>query len=149
MDLILWRHADAEPGAAVRDLERDLTPKGREQTQRVAAWLRQWAPRDARILVSPARRTQQTAEALAASFTTDPTLAPGGDPRQVLAAAGWPDADGTVLVVGHQPTLGRAAALALTGRAADWSMQKASVWWLTRRDDGSVRLRAVVPPDLL
>jgi phosphohistidine phosphatase len=147
MDLLLWRHADAEPGA--RDLERNLTAKGRKQAKRVAEWLRAWAPRDARILVSPAHRAQQTAEALTTSFATDPTLAPGADPGRVLAAAGWPDADRAVLVVGHQPTLGRAAALALTGTAAEWSMQKASVWWLSRRDDTSVRLRAVVSPDLL
>jgi phosphohistidine phosphatase len=147
MDLLLWRHADAEPGA--RDLERNLTAKGRKQAKRVAEWLRAWAPRDARILVSPAYRAQQTAEALTKSFATVPALAPGADPQQVLAAAGWPEAKATVLVVGHQPTLGRVAALALTGRAAEWSMQKASVWWLSRRDDASVRLRAVVSPDLL
>ncbi len=147
MDLLLWRHADAEPGA--RDLERNLTPKGRKQAKRVAEWLRQWAPRDARILVSPAWRAQQTAEALTRSFATEPALAPGADAKRVLSAAGWPDAGGVVLVVGHQPTLGRSAALALTGASADWSMQKASVWWLSRSDDGSVRLRAVVSPDLL
>jgi phosphohistidine phosphatase len=147
MDLLLWRHADAEPGRP--DLERKLTPKGETQAQRVAEWLREWAPRDARILVSPARRARQTAEALTKSFTTDATLAPGADPQRVLAAAGWPDADGAVLVVGHQPTLGCVAALALTGSAAEWSMQKASVWWLSRRDGANVRLRAVVSPDLL
>jgi phosphohistidine phosphatase len=147
MDLILWRHADAEPG--IRDLERGLTPKGRKQAEGVAGWLRQRVPRDARILVSPARRAQQTAEALTAAFTTDPALAPGTRPEQVLAAAGWPDARGSVLVVGHQPTLGRAAALALTGASADWSVRKASAWWLSRREDGNVLLRAVISADLL
>src|SRR4051794_4695790 len=147
MDLIPWRHAEAEPGRP--DLERKLTPKGEAQAQRVAEWLRRWAPRDARILVSPAQRARQTAQALTKSFTTDATLAPGADPQRVLAAAGWPDAGGAVLVVGHQPTLGGVAALALTGSAAEWSMQKASVWWLSRREGASVRLRAVVSPDLL
>ena len=37
MELILWRHADAEDGAP--DLERRLTPKGRKEAERVAAWL--------------------------------------------------------------------------------------------------------------
>ncbi len=148
MDLLLWRHADAEPGA--RDLERDLTAKGRKQAKRVAEWLRQWLPRDARIVVSPANRARQTAEALTGNFETEPAIAPGADPRRVLAAAGWPQADRAVLVVGHQPTLGRAAALALTGTASDWSMKKASVWWLSRREeDGKVLLRAVISPDLL
>ena len=148
MDLLLWRHADAEPGA--RDLERDLTAKGRKQAERVAEWLQEWLPRDARIVVSPANRARQTAEALTKTFETEPAIAPGADAKQVLAAAGWPEADGAVLVVGHQPTLGRAAALALTGTASDWSMKKASVWWLSRRDeDGKVLLRTVISPDLL
>ena len=125
MDLLLWRHADAEPGT--RDLERDLTAKGRKQAQRVADWLREWLPRDARVLASPANRARQTAEALTRSFATDAALAPGSGADQVLAAAGWPDEDGAVLIVGHQPTLGRAAALALTGTPADWSIRKASV----------------------
>jgi phosphohistidine phosphatase len=148
MNLILWRHADAEPGG--RDLERKLTPKGKNQARRVAAWLREWAPQDALVLVSPARRAQQTAEALTESFQTLAELAPDAPAHRVLAAAGWPDADGTVLVVGHQPTLGRAAALALTGAAADWHVKKAAVWWLERRDDAAeVALRAVISPDFL
>jgi phosphohistidine phosphatase len=55
-------------------------------------------------------------------------------------------------VVGHQPTLGRAAALALTGRAADWPIKKGAVWWLTRRvrdGEAEVVLRAVIGPDLV
>ena len=148
MDLLLWRHADAEPGA--RDLERDLTAKGRKQAKRVADWLREWLPRETRVLASPANRARQTAEALTKSFATDAALAPGSGADQVLAAAGWPDEDGAVLIVGHQPTLGRAAALALTGTPADWSIRKASVWWLSHREqDGKVLLRAVIAPDLL
>jgi phosphohistidine phosphatase len=57
-----------------------------------------------------------------------------------------------VLVVGHQPTLGQAAALALTGVASAWSVRKGAVWWLRRRvRDGEVEvvLRAVVGPDLV
>ena len=43
MDLILWRHAEAEEGGP--DLERRLTPKGRKQAKRVAAWLLQRLPK--------------------------------------------------------------------------------------------------------
>lgn len=146
MDLILWRHADAEDG--MRDLERKLTQKGKKQAARVADWLRERLPENTVVLASPARRAQQTAEALSDSFKTVPELAPEAAPQQVLAAAGWPKAHGTVVVVGHQPTLGRAAALALTGAAADWGMKKGSVWWLRRDDRGEVSLRAVIPPDL-
>ena len=52
MDLILWRHADAQDGNP--DLERPLTAKGRLQARKMAAWLNQRMPQEARILVSPA-----------------------------------------------------------------------------------------------
>jgi phosphohistidine phosphatase len=148
MDLILWRHADAEAGG--RDLERRLTPKGKKQAKRVAAWLRDWLPEGAVVLVSPARRAQQTAEALTESFETVPALAPDTSPHEVLAAAGWPDAGRAVVVVGHQPTLGRVAALVMTGADTDWSVKKAAVWWLHRDDeDRQIALRAMISPDFL
>ena len=40
MDLILWRHADAEDG--MPDLERKLTRKGHKQAEAVARWLLIW-----------------------------------------------------------------------------------------------------------
>jgi phosphohistidine phosphatase len=51
--------------------------------------------------------------------------------------------------VGHQPTLGQAAALALTGAPADWSVQKGAIWWLSTRDGDETRVRAVITPDVL
>ena len=66
----------------------------------------------------------------------------------VLAATAALDATRTVVVVGHQPTLGQAAALALTGRAAQWSLKKGALWWLEFRGDESVT-RAVIAPDLV
>ena len=59
MDLILWRHADAqnpsEPGEQA-DLARALTPKGERQARRMAEWLNSFLPDATRILVSPAVR---------------------------------------------------------------------------------------------
>jgi phosphohistidine phosphatase SixA len=62
MDLILWRHADAED--AIPDLTRNLTTKGDRQAKRMAGWLRVHLPKQARILSSPANRSRQTADAL-------------------------------------------------------------------------------------
>ena len=62
MDLILWRHADAEPGEP--DDQRRLTAKGKKQARRAAEWLHGNLPNSARILVSPAVRAQQTASYL-------------------------------------------------------------------------------------
>lgn len=149
MDLILWRHADAEPHGARPDLERRLTPKGQQQAERMAAWLVARLPADALVLASPAVRCQQTAAALARPVRTVEAIAPDVPGRAVLDAAGWPAGPGgTVVVVGHQPTLGLAAALALTGRAEGWSMKKAAAWWI-RGDGGEAELLAALGPALL
>src|SRR5262245_50508609 len=111
MDLILWRHAEAEPGDD--DLDRRLTSKGIKQAARVAAWLERHLPDSCRILVSPARRAQQTAQALGRKFKTVDEIAPGASAASVLAAANWPASRESVLIVGHQPTLGEVASLLL------------------------------------
>ncbi len=149
-DLVLWRHAEAEDG--VPDGERALTKRGRKQAATVAAWLRASLPKRSRILVSPATRAQQTAAALELPFDTVREIGVGATAGELLAAAAWPDGGGTVVIVGHQPTLGRAAALLLAGAEADWSVRKGAVWWFTRRvrDGGAqVLLRAVIGPDSL
>ena len=150
MELILWRHADAEDAAPGKpDAERGLTAKGEKQARRVARWLRKRLPDDARLLVSPALRAQQTAQALSRHFEIRPDVGTAADPRSLLKAAGWPGTDGAVVVVGHQPTLGQAAALSLTGSVADWSVKKGAVWWLESRGRGDVMVRAVIAPDSL
>jgi len=146
MDLILWRHADAEDG--IPDEERRLTGAGLQQAQRMAAWLKQRLPGDVVILVSPARRARETAQAFSGEFNASPEVGTGVTPQSILAAAKWPHGKGAVLVVGHQPTLGQAAALVLTGRPAEWSLRKGAVWWLASRGEGEVVVRAVVAPDL-
>jgi phosphohistidine phosphatase len=139
MDLILWRHADAQDGAP--DLARELTPKGREQAARVGAWLRQHLPQGYRLLVSPAMRAQQTAQALRADFETVSELASGASVEAILKAAGTA---GTVVVVGHQPELGRAIAYLLCGEQRDWAVEKGAVWWIAGK-----AVKTVVSPDLL
>ena len=104
----------------------------------MAAWLEKRLPKSARVLVSPAQRAQQTARALTRRYETVREIGTDADARAVLKAAGWPEAEGTVVVVGHQPTLGQAAALALTGKAADWSIKKGAAWWLESREGDDV-----------
>jgi phosphohistidine phosphatase len=150
MDLILWRHAEAEDGPP--DLERRLTPRGQKHAARVAAWLLQRLPAKFVVLASPARRAQETAQALGAPVRTLPELAPGAAVRDLLAAAEWPDRKSAVVVVGHQPDLGRAAAFLVAGAEAPWSLKKGGAWWLSRRtreDEAQVVVRAVVAPDLV
>src|SRR6195952_4856382 len=117
MGLILWRHAEAgDPlDNPVADLERPLSPKGERQARRVACWLNQFLPDSARVLTSPALRCQQTVAALGRRVKKTPALAPDGDVEGLLAATRWPDSREAVLVVGHQPTLGHAAAYLMAG----------------------------------
>ena len=150
MQLIFWRHAEAVDG--MPDMERVLTDKGIKQAERMADFLRSRIPQDTRILVSPARRTQQTAESLSKHFITEPAIAPNANLQSLLKAANWPEGDGCVLIVGHQPTLGEAAALLLCNNCTSFSIKKGAVWWFTRhsRDrDNQTRLHLAISPDLL
>jgi phosphohistidine phosphatase len=153
MDLILWRHAEAEVAAAgVDDLQRALTAKGERQAERMAEWLNRRLTQSTRVLVSPALRCQQTAKALGRKFRTVAAIAPEASAEELLAAAGWPDASNPVLIVGHQPTLGLAAALMLTRVEQPWAVKKGAVWWLRHRprsEDGEIVLQAVQAPDSL
>jgi phosphohistidine phosphatase len=150
MDLILWRHAEAEDGAP--DISRALTARGKEQAASMSAWLQQALPPSTRVLVSPATRTQQTAKFLQRDFVTLESLAPGASPHAILEAANWPKGEGNVLIVGHQPSLGMAAALAMTGRVHYWSVKKGNVWWLSSRQrahEEQCVLKAVISPDFI
>ena len=145
MELILWRHADAEDGAP--DLERRLTKKGRKQAARVAEWLRERLPEDFDLVSSPAARAKETAEALGAKIRIDEALAPGASPAAIVKASGWPDAAGTRIIVGHQPDLGRALAHLVAGRQSEWRLQKGALWWLESGEPPLVK--AAISPDLL
>jgi phosphohistidine phosphatase len=150
MDLILWRHCEAEPGEP--DLGRRLTSKGVKQAERMAEWLERHLPDSCRILVSPADRAQQTALALQRKFRTVPELAPGATVTAALAAANWPDSREPVMIVGHQPTLGMIASFLLSGEEAYWSVRKGAVWWLSdrvRESGAAVVLKTVLGPDYL
>lgn len=153
MELILWRHAEAEDGSFDKsDAERRLTARGEKQARDMAKWLKQRLPKKLKVLVSPALRTQQTAHTLALPFEVEPKIATGADIEDLIAASQWPEHAGAVMLVGHQPTLGRLAALLLAGFDADWSIKKGAIWWFSRRSreggDQAV-LRAVMNPEML
>ncbi len=153
MDLILWRHAEAQdPQGSQEDLERPLTQRGEKQAARMAAWLDRQLPDGLRVLASPARRTEQTARVLGRKVKLRAELLPGGSPEELLELVQWPRARGVVLVVGHQPLLGQTAARLLGMQEADCAIRKGAVWWLRyrqRQDVAQTVLLAVQSPEFL
>lgn len=150
MELLLWRHAEAEDGED--DLKRRLTERGEKQARTMAKWIREHQPKDLRIIASPAVRTRQTAEALKLPFEIERKIAPDACVSALIAASGWPQASGAVLIVGHQPSLGRMASLLLAGHEAEWTIKKGALWWLSnrvRRGETQTVLRAVIPAEFL
>jgi phosphohistidine phosphatase len=77
MDLILWRHAEAEDGFP--DQGRKLTEKGEKQAAKMAAWLKAHLPEEVRIIVSPTTRTP--ARPAAARPAAGTPCRRGGRPR--------------------------------------------------------------------
>jgi phosphohistidine phosphatase len=151
MQLILWRHAEAEDGAGKPDTERNLTKKGRKQAERMAEWLRGRIGKEWRVLVSPAQRTLQTVEPLGFAHEEEDGVGLAATVKTVLRASNWPDSKRDVVVVGHQPTLGEVAA-ELLGTDDGISIKKGAVWWFVTRDrDGhdETVLQSVVSPDQL
>lgn len=159
MDLILWRHAEARDARPdEHDADRPLTPRGEKQARKAAAWLNRYLPDTTRVLVSPTRRTRETAEPLERKHRLVEALAPGATLHQVLDAARWPDSREPVLLVGHQPTLGQLAACLLAGPSVlsapnpAWTIRKGAIWWLRQRQregHAEVVLVTVRPPEML
>jgi phosphohistidine phosphatase len=151
MELILWRHADAEDNNPQGDLARRLTKKGRKQAERMARWLQPRVGADWRLVCSPAQRALETVEPLAREFEVCEGVSTSASARSVLREVQWPAGRDT-LVIGHQPTLGEVAALLLGGEAGEVSVRKGAILWFATRDRGGAHetvLKAVLDPDML
>lgn len=152
MDLILWRHAEAEHAKPDKpDANRQLSTRGQRQAAEMAGWLRAQPMRECRVLVSPTLRCVQTAETLGLPFDVALKLGVGATPADLLHVAEWPDFHGAVILISHQPALGRLAALLLAGQEADWTIKKAGIWWFSNRvkaDETQTVLKAVANPSV-
>lgn len=109
--LILMRHAKSDYPAGVADHDRPLNARGRRDARVAGEWLADHAGRLVRgevsVLVSSAERAQQTwaiaGTGLPARVTTEPRIYEASVSTIIdLAAA---QDSGTVLIVGHNPTL--------------------------------------------
>jgi phosphohistidine phosphatase len=110
--LLLMRHGKSDgnqPGQ--EDIERPLAPRGHEAALSVAAWIKRHDLQPDAALVSTARRTQETWQAMRNSIgaaTTTENLAALylASPGEILhQIAGVADACDTVLVIAHNPGL--------------------------------------------
>ncbi len=153
MDLILWRHAEAIDLELVGDdMARTLTPRGEKQAARMAAWLDRQLPDGAKVLASPAARTEQTARALGRKFKTHSALAPLGTAEQLLELVQWPHGKGCIVVVGHQPILGQTIARLIGLNEAECAVKKGALWWLRHKErdpEGQTMVVTVQSPDLM
>jgi phosphohistidine phosphatase len=150
MDLILWRHAEAEPGEP--DLQRRLTAKGIKQASKMAYWLDRNLPDNCRIFVSPAVRTLETVAALDRKHKIVQELAPDASAETVLRITNWPRSRETVMIVGHQPYLGQVAASVLGTPIQECAIRKGNIWWITqkqREDEILTYIKAIMTPDLV
>jgi phosphohistidine phosphatase len=150
VELILWRHAEAATGEP--DAARPLTERGRRQAERMARFLAPRLPADLRVIVSPARRAQETARALGRSYETVERIAPRCSVAEILDAAGWPGSERPVLLVGHQPTLGEVAAKLVEVRGSGWNPGTGAVCWLRshpRKGARNAALLLSIEPEIL
>ncbi len=153
MDIVLWRHAQAQdwtPGCD--DMARRLITRGEKQAARMASWLDRQLPEGSRILVSPSVRTEQTAVALGRKFRFCPELKPEASVSELVKLLGLPTAKGTTLLVGHQPQLGQLASELMGWPTTDCVIKKGAVWWLRKRErEGAIQTVVVTvqSPDFL
>ena len=123
--LILFRHGPAEEADPRRwpdDARRPLSSEGRSEVRHAARGLARLLVAVDRIATSPAARAAATAEALAEELRPAPPLerweelAPGSEPEPVLArVAALRPRTGSVVVVGHAPTLAELLGYAVVG----------------------------------
>lgn len=119
--LDLVRHGEALPAADGRDAQRRLSDAGRETIRRLAGHYAREASRPGAIFTSPLTRARETADLLHGALPgLEPAvldeLVPDGEPADVVAALIERELPRHVIVVGHQPLVGRLVAFLAGGK---------------------------------
>jgi phosphohistidine phosphatase len=124
--LLLLRHAEAVPAAGGRDMDRRLTPDGRDAAWRMGAYLSKSGEKPDLALVSPAQRTIETLDEIERALglrlarTVALSLYQSSMATLVALLAETPATVRDLLVIGHNPGLAETAnALSKRGAAGD------------------------------
>jgi phosphohistidine phosphatase len=161
MRIVLFRHGPAGRRDVSRwpdDASRPLTPRGEERTFAAAKGLRRLLGEGpVRIATSPLTRCAETAALLAealgdARVVSLPALAPGGSAHELLNFVTRGKADETVVLVGHEPDLGKFAGTLLFGAPAGLPLKKAGaclIHFVGEVAPGEGQLRWFMPPRAL
>ncbi|GHT96389.1 hypothetical protein AGMMS49545_21220 [Betaproteobacteria bacterium] len=147
MELLLWRHAEAQEGTP--DELRQLTTRGQKQAKKIARWLETDAPKNLRLMVSPTLRTRQTAAFFRHTMEICEALASNAPPAEMLSLLNAQNAKTPILIVGHQPMLGEIAAHLLPDLPHPPTFNKGTLCWLHGKAGQKTELRAVVEAENL
>lgn len=152
MRLYLVRHAEASPKAT--DKNRSLTPKGVRDAQALAECLRPLGMRVGAIWHSHKPRSAQTAEILASALRARRFLMPRPDinPNSPVrpVAKKIQQTRKNLMIVGHQPFLGKLAAKLLRHDTSPtaFNLAKSGVLCLEYRDDHGWRIEWMISLEL-
>lgn len=163
MQLILFRHGPAGRPDASRwpdDRARPLTPRGEGKTRAAARGLARLLPATTTLWTSPFVRAACTAEILATALggaapRPVAALGSGGSARDLLQRLATAEAEapeGAIVLVGHEPDLGRLAGSLLLEFTGALPLKKAGACALSF--DGPPRMNSggldwFLPPRLL
>jgi len=161
MRIVCFRHGPAEdrnPERGPDDGARRLTSHGEARTRRAAKGLLRLEGTPHVVLSSPLVRCAETAAILAEVTRVDRTpealdaLAPRGSWRDVLRRLAEEGPAARVVLVGHEPDLGKLAGVLLFGAPKPLAIKKAGACCIEFDEDvapGAGRLRWFLPPRAL
>jgi len=156
MDLILLRHGQAEDLNPAGDRARELTAKGRKQSERAGRLLLAADTRPEVVLTSPRVRCVQTAEAFCSAAqmpgpVVQSWLDCGMSPATMLSEMSAFRDFGRVMLIGHEPDFsGLVEYLLGVGEGASIEFKKGALAELQIQPSGRDSiLRYILPPKLM
>ena len=152
----LVRHGKAEDyGPSGSDADRRLTSEGRQELAAIAKTFARLDDKIGIVLSSPLRRAVETAEIFAEKLDSQMEIAgelePPVSPQRLLARV-HARPEQRLLLVGHQPGLGQAAAKWIAARADSIPIKKAGIARLDVPEEGEggpIELVWLATPEML